>query len=61
MKARFFFLLVTAVFLAASLSLNTFAAEWNLVQQGALAFTLWTGCEAPEQVMYDTLAKEFAE
>ena len=32
-----------------------------LVQQGALAFTLWTGKEAPEQVMYDTLAKEFAE
>ena len=30
-----------------------------LVQQGALAFTLWTGKEAPEQVMYDTLAKEF--
>jgi shikimate dehydrogenase len=32
-----------------------------LVQQGALAFTLWTGKEAPEQVMYDTLAKEFTE
>ena len=32
-----------------------------LVQQGALAFTLWTGKEAPEQVMYDTLAKEFQE
>ena len=32
-----------------------------LVQQGALAFTLWTGKDAPEQVMYDTLAKEFAE
>ena len=32
-----------------------------LVQQGALAFTLWTGKEAPEQVMYDTLAKEFEE
>ena len=31
------------------------------VQQGALAFTLWTGKEAPEQVMYDTLAKEFLE
>ena len=30
-----------------------------LVQQGALAFTLWTGHDAPEQVMYDTLAKEF--
>ena len=30
-----------------------------LVQQGALAFTLWTGDDAPEQVMYDTLAKEF--
>lgn len=32
-----------------------------LVQQGALAFTLWTGQDAPEQVMYDTLAKEFEE
>lgn len=32
-----------------------------LVQQGALAFTLWTGKEAPEQVMYDTLEKEFQE
>lgn len=32
-----------------------------LVQQGALAFTLWTGEDAPEQVMYDTLAKEFEE
>jgi len=32
-----------------------------LVQQGALAFTLWTGKDAPEQVMYDTLAKEFEE
>ena len=32
-----------------------------LVQQGVLAFTLWTGKEAPEQVMYDTLAKEFEE
>ena len=31
------------------------------VQQGALAFTLWTGKDAPEQVMYDTLAKEFEE
>ena len=32
-----------------------------LVQQGALNFTLWTGEEAPVQVMYDTLAREFAE
>ena len=32
-----------------------------LVQQGALAFTLWTGKDAPEQIMYDTLANEFAE
>lgn len=32
-----------------------------LVQQGALNFTLWTGKEAPVQVMYDTLAKEFGE
>lgn len=30
-----------------------------LVQQGALNFTLWTGKDAPEQVMYDTLKKEF--
>ena len=26
-----------------------------LVQQGALAFTLWTGKDAPEQVMYDRI------
>ncbi len=32
-----------------------------LVEQGALAFTYWTGCEAPTQVMYDTLAREFQE
>ena len=32
-----------------------------LVQQGALAFTLWTGKDAPEQVMYDALAREFEE
>lgn len=32
-----------------------------LVQQGALNFTLWTGKEAPVQVMYDTLEKEFSE
>ena len=32
-----------------------------LVQQGARNFTLWTGEEAPIQVMYDTLEREFAE
>ena len=32
-----------------------------LVQQGARNFTLWTGEEAPTQVMYDTLEREFAE
>ena len=32
-----------------------------LVQQGALNFTLWTGKEAPVQVMYDTLEREFGE
>lgn len=32
-----------------------------LVQQGALNFTLWTGEDAPVQVMYDTLAQEFSE
>ena len=32
-----------------------------LVQQGALNFTLWTGREAPVQVMYDTLEREFGE
>ncbi len=30
-----------------------------LVQQAALNFTLWTGKEAPVQVMYDALKKEF--
>ena len=29
-----------------------------LVQQGALNFTMWTGKEAPVDVMYDALAKE---
>jgi shikimate dehydrogenase len=29
-----------------------------LVQQGALNFTLWTGEEAPVDVMYDALEKE---
>ena len=29
-----------------------------LVQQGALNFTLWTGEEAPVDVMYEALAKE---
>lgn len=32
-----------------------------LVQQGARNFTLWTGEEAPVQVMYDTLKQEFSE
>ena len=32
-----------------------------LVQQGARNFTLWTGEEAPTQVMYETLEREFAE
>lgn len=30
-----------------------------LVQQGALNFTLWTGEEAPTEVMYQTLEQEF--
>ena len=30
-----------------------------LVNQGALNFTLWTGEEAPAEVMMDTLKKEF--
>ena len=30
-----------------------------LVNQGALNFTLWTGEEAPIDVMIDTLKKEF--
>jgi shikimate 5-dehydrogenase len=30
-----------------------------LVQQAALNFTLWTGKEAPVQVMYEALKKEF--
>ncbi|HIR93927.1 MAG TPA: shikimate dehydrogenase [Candidatus Egerieimonas intestinavium] len=30
-----------------------------LVNQGALNFTLWTGVEAPVEVMVDTLKKEF--
>lgn len=32
-----------------------------LVQQGALNFTLWTGREAPVEVMYETLRGEFGE
>ena len=31
-----------------------------LVQQGALNFTLWTGEEAPTEVMYQTLEQEFS-
>ena len=31
-----------------------------LVNQGALNFTLWTGVEAPIDVMTDTLKKEFS-
>jgi len=30
-----------------------------LVQQGALNFELWTGIQAPMEVMYETLEKEF--
>ena len=30
-----------------------------LVNQGALNFTMWTGVDAPVDVMVDTLKKEF--
>ena len=32
-----------------------------LVQQGALNFSLWTGQEAPVDIMYQTLEREFSE
>ena len=38
---------------------KTISGIGMLVQQGALNFTLWTGEEAPTEVMYHTLEQEF--
>ena len=38
---------------------KTISGIGMLVQQGALNFTLWTGEEAPTEVMYRTLEQEF--
>ena len=38
---------------------KTISGIGMLVQQGALNFTLWTGKDAPTDVMYQTLAQEF--
>jgi shikimate dehydrogenase len=39
---------------------RTFSGIGMLVQQGALNFTLWTGKEAPVDIMYEALEKELA-
>ncbi len=46
---------------AAAHGARTFTGIGMLVQQGALNFTLWTGEEAPVDVMYDALEKEFSK
>ena len=38
---------------------KTISGIGMLVQQGALNFTLWTGEDAPVDVMYQTLEQEF--
>ena len=50
---------VETVFLkeAAARGARTFTGIGMLVQQGALNFTLWTGEEAPVEVMYEALEK----
>jgi len=40
---------------------KTLSGLGMLVQQGALNFTLWTGEEAPIDVMYEALKKEFEQ
>ena len=44
---------------AAKRGAHTINGLGMLVNQGALNFTLWTGVEAPVEVMVDTLKKEF--
>ena len=44
---------------ARSRGAKTISGIGMLVQQGALNFTLWTGEEAPTEVMYRTLEQEF--
>lgn len=44
---------------AAARGAKTINGLGMLVNQGALNFTLWTGAEAPAEVMMDTLKKEF--
>ena len=44
---------------AAKRGAHTINGLGMLVNQGALNFTLWTGVEAPVDVMVDTLKKEF--
>ena len=46
---------------AAKRGAKTFTGIGMLVQQGALNFTLWTGEEAPVDVMYEALEKELAQ
>ncbi len=46
---------------AAAHGARTFTGIGMLVQQGALNFTLWTGEEAPVDVMYEALEKEFSK
>lgn len=40
---------------------RTFSGIGMLVQQGALNFTLWTGEDAPVDVMYKALEEELAQ
>ena len=42
------------------LNMLLFSGLGMLVCQGALNFTIWTGKEAPYDVMYEALKKEFA-
>ncbi len=44
---------------AARRGCQTISGLGMLVNQGALNFTLWTGVEAPRQLMMETLKKEF--
>ncbi len=46
---------------AAAKGARTFTGIGMLVQQGALNFTLWTGEEAPVDVMYDALERELSD
>jgi shikimate dehydrogenase len=46
---------------AKKIGCNTFNGMQMLVNQGAIAFELWTGLEAPLQVMLDALAKVYGD